>query len=466
MNASFDDAQHTTTLRLDLVLPVYNEERDLARSVLKLRRFLQERFTSYRWRVLIADNASSDATSEIGQILSDQFDDVMYLRVEERGRGRALRHAWQASDAEIVCYMDVDLSTGLDSLSPLVASIAEEGYDLATGSRLIAGARVTRSFKREFLSRGYNILLRCFLQVRFKDAQCGFKAMRRSFVEPLLSRVLDQAWFFDSELLIKAQWMGLRIKEIPVTWVEDPETRVKLWGTSWNYIQSITRLCQEQRRTQQIRRNLIGWICSDPAASDLIRNILAGGLVAIKRKVRQALARHPQHRVLDVGCGSGIFSQLVHGDYVGVDTEQVFLDYATRRYAVTDRIQFACYPATALPYTDQSFDQSLLINVMHHVPNEALDQTLSELGRVTRYQVIIVDMVPLTYNLLGKLCYWLDQGKHIRSLAEQRAHVEQVVKIQESGYFRSGINLHSWFVGVPRRPQPSTVIVEEAQVAA
>ncbi len=232
--------------RIDLVLPVYNEERDLARNVLQLRKFLQHNLTQYRWRIVVADNASSDMTSEIGRILADQFDDVAYLRLEERGRGRALRHAWEHSGADIVCYADVDLSTDLHALPPLVASIAEEGHDVATGSRLIPGAHVQRSLKREVLSRIYNLLLNWFLRVQFKDAQCGFKAMRQSLVKPLLSQVRDQAWFFDSELLIKAQWLGLRIKEIPVRWVEDPETRVKIWETGWNYLCSIARLRRER----------------------------------------------------------------------------------------------------------------------------------------------------------------------------------------------------------------------------
>ena len=451
------------TLRpsIDVALPVYNEERDLAKSVLKLRRFLRGRLADYRWRILIVDNASSDTTSEIGQILADQFDDVEYRRLEERGRGRALRHAWQTSTADIVCYMDVDLSTDLEALVPLVVSIAEEGYDLATGSRLIAGARVTRSVKRELLSRGYNLLLKWLLRVEFNDAQCGFKAIRRRLVEPLLSRVRDQAWFFDSELLIKAQWMGLRIKEIPVCWVEDPESRVKIWETSWNYIRSIARLRREQRAQQPVRRHLVGWICSHPAAHDAIRNVLAGGLIPITRRVRQALSHAPQNSVVDVGCGSGTFSRLVSGRYVGIDADRPFIEYATRRYGVSDRIHFVCHPAIHLPYADGSFDQGLLINVMHHLADDALHQALSELGRVARYQVIIVDMVPLRYNLFGMLCYRLDQGKHIRSLAEQAARVARYVQIQESGTFRSGINLHSWFVGTPKPHQPSAAVAAE-----
>lgn len=452
--------------RVDIVLPVYNEERDLAKSVLKLRRFLHSRLANYRWHIVIVDNASSDTTSEIGQILADQFTDLAYLRLEERGRGRALRHAWQMSSAEIVCYMDVDLSTNLESLGPLIASIAEEGYDLATGSRLVAGARVTRSFKRETLSRCYNLLLKGLLKVEFNDAQCGFKAMRRSVVGPLLGRVLDQTWFFDSELLIKAQWMGLHIKEVPVRWVEDPETRVKIVETSWNYLCSIARLRREQNVRPPARQGFIGWICSHPAASDLIRNILAAGLIPIKQKIRQALSCAPQASVLDAGCGSGAFSQLVQGKYVGIDADPRFIEYAKHRHGVEGRVHFVCQSATRLPYPDRSFDQSLLINVMHHLEDKTLHQMLGELTRVTRHQVIIVDMALLKYNFFGMLCYRLDQGKHIRPLAEQAARVARYIEIQESGYFRSGMNLHSWFVGTPKGNQQVTEMAEEAHVAA
>ena len=451
--------------RVDVVLPVYNEERDLARSVLKLRRFLAGHLTRYRWRIFIADNASSDTTSEIGRILADQFDDVEYLRLEERGRGRALREAWKASSADIVCYMDVDLSTGLEALVPLVASIAEEGDDLATGSRLIVGAHVKRSLKRELLSRGYNLLLRWLLQIEFNDAQCGFKAMRRSLVEPLLNQVRDQAWFFDSELLIKAQWMGLRIREIPVRWVEDAESRVRLFETAWNYIWSIVRLRTERRARQASRNGLIGWICSHPATSDWIRGVLAGGLIPIRRKIQQALADAPCGSVLDVGCGSGFFSQFVSGRYLGIDEDRRFIDYAAHRFGAAGRVEFECRPATPLPYADGSFDQGLLVNVMHHLDDDTLHQALRELTRVTRHQVIIVDMVPLRYNLLGRLCYRLDQGKHIRPLAEQTAHVARHINIRESGYFRSGLNLHSWFVGSSKRSQQPTPVAQEIHAA-
>ena len=441
-------------VRVDLVLPVYNEERDLARSVLRLRRFLGEQFGAYDWRILIADNASSDTTSEIGRILSDQFTDVQYLRFEERGRGRALRYAWQASTADIVCYMDVDLSTDLHALVPLIRSLTVDGYDVATGSRLMPGSRVTRSLKREVLSRGYNLLLKWWLQVEFDDAQCGFKAMRRRVVEPVLAQVRDEAWFFDSELLIKARWMGLRIISIPVRWVEDPESRVKLWETSWNYLCSISRLRRERASQHVPRRGLVEAVCSNPSVSDAIRSLLAGGLIPIKHTVRCALSRAPQQRVLDVGCGSGMISEVVKGEYLGIDTDQRFLDHATQRYGDGHRVRFAYQPATALPYPDQSYDQTLLVNVMHHLDDEALHRVLSELERVTAHQIVIVDMAPLRYNLLGMVCYRMDQGKHIRSLAEQHARVIRHLRLTEAGYFRSGINLHSVFVGAPRRGAP------------
>ena len=455
-------------LRVDIVLPVYNEERDLARSVLRLRRFLHSSHAmeQYECHMLIADNASSDTTSEIGRILADQLEDVDYWRIEERGRGRALRQAWNASPADIVCYMDVDLSTDLRMLIPLVASIAKEGYDVATGSRLIPGARVKRSWLREILSRTYNVLLKWLLHIELNDAQCGFKAMRRSHVEPLLSQVQDQAWFFDSELLIKAQWLGLRIKEIPVTWVEDPESRVKLLETSWNYLCSIARLRREWRAQHVPRQSLVGWVCQSPLVSDALRNILAGNMIAIKETIRTALARHPQEMVLDIGCGSGVFSQLVQGRYVGLDEDIRFIEYARRRYGVAGRVEFECRAAVPLLYPDRSFDQTLLINVMHHLSDEALNQTLGELARVTRHQIVIVDMAPLTYNVFGMLCYALDQGKHIRPLPEQTTHVGRFLDIQASGYFRSGINLHSWFVGAPRRLEPSTAMAVEAHVSA
>src|SRR4051812_43992745 len=188
---------------VDIVVPVYNEEAGLESSVRRLHRFLGDGFP-FSWRIMIADNASTDATPRIARVLAEDLPGVVALRLDRKGRGRALRAAWSASRARVVAYMDVDLSTDLRALLPLVAPLLSGHSDLAIGTRLAHGSRVVRGPKRELVSRGYNRLLHTVLRARFSDAQCGFKAVRRDTLESLLGAVRDESWFFDTELLVLA----------------------------------------------------------------------------------------------------------------------------------------------------------------------------------------------------------------------------------------------------------------------
>jgi putative flippase GtrA len=216
---------------LDIVIPVYNEQRDLPRCVHRLHRFLAAE-VPYRSRITIADNASTDHTLEVARRLADELPDVAVIHLGAKGRGGALRVAWTASEADVVAYMDVDLSTHLSALMPLVAPLVSGHSDIAIGSRLAASARVVRGPKREFISRSYNLLLKGVLGARFSDAQCGFKAMRADVARQLLPLVADTGWFFDTELLVIAERAGLRIHEVPVDWVDDPDSRVDIVKTA------------------------------------------------------------------------------------------------------------------------------------------------------------------------------------------------------------------------------------------
>jgi glycosyltransferase involved in cell wall biosynthesis len=231
-----------TTPLVDIIIPVLNEEKALPLSIAKLRRFLLEN-SPYPYRIIIADNGSIDATPEIAEALSIEHKDVSWTRMEIRGRGRALKQAWLASDADIVCYMDVDLSTDLDAFPILVKSIGEGGFDLATGSRLMKNSIVKkRTLKRELTSRCYNLIIKLMFFTKFSDAQCGFKALSRHTAQLLLPHVQDNGWFFDSELLIIAEKAGLSIKNVPVTWVDDPDTRVHVIKTATDDLKGLWRL--------------------------------------------------------------------------------------------------------------------------------------------------------------------------------------------------------------------------------
>ncbi len=225
---------------VDIVVPVYNEEADLDRSVRRLLEHLQG-ISGYSWRIIVADNGSTDKTPEVAQSLSNEFEEVKVVRIAEKGRGRALRQVWTASEADIVCYTDVDLSTGLEFLGELVGCLTR-GYDVSTGSRLMHSSDVTRSVFRETLSRGYNLLIQIVLGVKFHDAQCGFKAATREFVRDVAPRVVANGWFFDTEMLVLAEKNGYRIKEIPVKWVEDPNSTVRVVSTVWGQLKGMLRL--------------------------------------------------------------------------------------------------------------------------------------------------------------------------------------------------------------------------------
>ena len=226
---------------LDVVIPVYNEQDDLAPCVRRLHTYLTEHFP-YPFRITIADNASIDATPVIAADLAAEIIEVASVRLEQKGRGRALRAVWSASDAAVLAYMDVDLSTDLAALLPLVAPLISGHSDLAIGSRLARGARVVRGAKREFISRCYNLILRSALFVRFSDAQCGFKAIRSDVARHLLPLVADPGWFFDTELLVLAQRARLRIHEVPVDWVDDPDSRVDIVSTALADLKGVARL--------------------------------------------------------------------------------------------------------------------------------------------------------------------------------------------------------------------------------
>lgn len=226
---------------VDVVIPVLNEAHVLRKSVETLLNFLQANL-DYRWQVVIVDNGSTDGTQNVARELTAAHSQVQFIYLQQRGRGRALRHAWLQSKADIVCYMDVDLSTKLDHLPALLDAIAFEGYDVSIGSRLMRESRTTRSFKREAISRIYNVMVRAALFTRFSDAQCGFKAVSRRAVEAIVPRIEDQSWFFDTELLVLAEKQGYHIKDVPVVWIEDDDSRVKIVQTGWEDIKGVWRL--------------------------------------------------------------------------------------------------------------------------------------------------------------------------------------------------------------------------------
>ncbi|MFJ1459475.1 bifunctional glycosyltransferase family 2/GtrA family protein [Nocardia wallacei] len=276
---------------LDVVIPVYNEERDLGVCVRRLHAFLSAGLP-FSARITIADNASTDSTLQVAHLLADELEHVRVVHLDRKGRGRALRAVWEVSDAQVVAYMDVDLSTDLNALLPLIAPLVSGHSDLAIGTRLAKSSRVVRGPKREFISRSYNLILRASLQTRFSDAQCGFKAMRTDVARRVLPLVQDGEWFFDTELLVIAERAGLRIHEVPVDWIDDPDSRVDIVDTA--------------------RKDLLGvW---------RVGRGLATGALPIN-ELRAAIGREP----LVDGVPLGMVGQLVRFGIIGVASTLAYM---------------------------------------------------------------------------------------------------------------------------------------------
>ena len=236
-----------TPVDVEIVIPVYNEAEHLTERVTELRRFLDKSFP-FRALVTVVDNASTDETFALASRLACTTPGVAAMHLPRKGRGYALRSAWSTSTAPVVAYMDVDLSTSLSALLPLVAPLLSGLSDVAVGTRLARGAHVVRGPKRELISRAYNLLLKLSLRGRFSDAQCGFKALRRESALQLLPLVKDDEWFFDTELLVTAERLGLRISEVPVDWVDDPDSRVQIVRTALNDLRGVWRISRGHAR--------------------------------------------------------------------------------------------------------------------------------------------------------------------------------------------------------------------------
>jgi putative flippase GtrA len=249
---SHEERPRPQAVQVEIVVPVYNEAHQLADRIIVLREFL-DRALPFTALVTIVDNGSTDGTALVAKRLAAALDGVQAMILTRKGRGYALRSAWEASNAEVVAYMDVDLSTALSGLMPLVASVLSGHGDVAVGTRLARGARVVRGPKRELISRAYSLLVRTSLRSHITDFQCGFKALRRESALELLPLVEDDAWFFDTELLVTAERLGMRVSEIPVEWVDDPDSRVHIISTATEDLKGVWRI-SHGRSLQQVRR--------------------------------------------------------------------------------------------------------------------------------------------------------------------------------------------------------------------
>ena len=267
---------------VDVVVPVFNEEAAIGRSIRRIHAYLTGQFP-FSWRITVVDNASTDRTWVLADALAHELEHVEAIHLDRKGRGFALRSAWGASDAEVVAYMDVDLSTDLDALLPLIAPLVSGHSDVAIGSRLAPGSHVARHPKREIISRTYNLILRGALATRVRDAQCGFKAIRTSVARKLLPEIEDNGWFFDTELLLLAERNGLRIHEVPVDWIDDVDSRVHVMSTAIGDLKGTARMVR--RFATGGGRVELGPLARAPLANDFGRRFVAFSLIGIASTV-------------------------------------------------------------------------------------------------------------------------------------------------------------------------------------
>src|SRR6478672_5992901 len=283
---------------MDVTIPVYNEERDLEECLRRLHAYLRGAFP-HSFRITVADNASTDGTLKAAERVARELREVTVVHMAEKGRGNALRKVWLASPSPVLAYMDVDLSTDLAALGPLLAPLISGHSDLAIGTRLTRNSRVVRGPKREFISRSYNLLLQALMGAQFSDAQCGFKAIRADVARQLLPHTLDNAWFFDTELLVLAEKCGLRVHEVPVDWTDDPDSSVDIVQTALADLRGMTRLSRD----------------------------LVSGRIPVP-ELRAALARGPlpaSSRAQEQSPGGSLFGQLVRFGSIGVASTLAYL---------------------------------------------------------------------------------------------------------------------------------------------
>lgn len=226
---------------INVTIPVYNEQEILASSIETLHAFLTDH-CRFDWEIVVANNASTDRTLEIAKSLAKKYRKVRTVHLDQKGRGRALKKVWMGSKATILSYMDVDLSSNLFAFPPLIEALISGGFDIGIGSRLLKASTTRRSIKREVISRTYNLLVKSFFFTRFSDAQCGFKALTRRAADELLPKIEDTGWFFDTELLVIAERLGYSIFDLPVSWIEDLDSRVRVVKTAWDDVKGLVRV--------------------------------------------------------------------------------------------------------------------------------------------------------------------------------------------------------------------------------
>lgn len=386
-------------IKIEIDIPVYNEEACLEKNINKLIAFLKSNNFAFTYKIVIIDNGSTDKTANIALGLENRYPEIEYLKINQRGRGRALKSAWQLSSADIVSYMDVDLSTNLKSFNELINLVSGGGYDIVTGSRMLPESKVRRSIKRELISRGYIFCLKNFLKVSFDDAQCGFKALNRKVIANILPQVIDQEWFFDSELLFRCQQANYKIKEIPIEWLEDKNSKVKIIPTTINYLSSLKRLKKEFNQKTHSQTEFDNYAKNYNYGLDNNFKKIFGDqpddffkpkvdwLKNFFKKTYNPLENTIE--LLDLGCGTGLFIKKINDlklniNLSGADTSIKML--AEAKLILNDNLKNNLHLITDnysnLP--QNHFDIITISSVLHHIDKSERLNILNNLTKLLK----------------------------------------------------------------------------------
>jgi ubiquinone/menaquinone biosynthesis C-methylase UbiE/glycosyltransferase involved in cell wall biosynthesis len=415
-----------TGASVDITIPVLNEQRAIEANLSKLARHLAAE-CPYDWCLTVVDNGSTDLTWSLANSFAAANPRTRVIRLDRPGRGGALKEAWSTSSADVVAYMDVDLSTGLEALRPLLDPIVQGEADISIGTRLDPGSTIQRSVQREIISRIYNVIARSLLRYSVSDAQCGFKAVRADLARDLIPRIADDGWFFDTELLVLGWRDGLRIREVPVRWVEDDDSRVRIVRTALDDLRGIWRLSHaadgrtdrragtRSRRpkafTSRVTREVGQVVNFDSHAiayeEQVDRSVAFTGRNSVfyaRRKVevleditRVRIGPLAELSVLDVGCGTGTTDHLLAPKVrhlAGVDISEEMLAKAS---GALPEAEYRWYDGEKLPFQDEAFDVVVTICVLHHIAVSNRLKFISEIVRVTRSGgvAVIVEHNPL-----------------------------------------------------------------------
>lgn len=239
-------------MTFDITIPVLDEEATLQSQIRVLHAFVRQHFPeSDQWRIVIADNGSTDATPHLAKGLSEEIPEVHFLRVPKKGVGMALKTSWTKSTADIVGYMDLDLATDLPHFLEAYRALVKEDYDIVYGTRLHPKAEViNRPLKREISSRAFNLILKAYLGVGFSDGMCGFKFLKRQLFPSLYKHgAQNDGWFFSTELLAVAEWLDYRLFELPVRWTDDAaSSKVEILPLAKRYLKAMHDLKQQKKK--------------------------------------------------------------------------------------------------------------------------------------------------------------------------------------------------------------------------